>query len=59
LSDGYVLARGVFSRDEIRALRSHASALVEPSPDRPAPPYVQTAFNAEGAVKLLEPATRA
>ena len=52
--EGYVVVRRLFPRDEILALRAYAESLVRPREDAPAPHYIQTAFNAEGAVKLIK-----
>jgi ectoine hydroxylase-related dioxygenase (phytanoyl-CoA dioxygenase family) len=52
--EGYVTVRNLFLRKEILALRTYAEALVSPREDATAPYYIQTTFNAEGAVKLIK-----
>ena len=59
--DGFVVARGLLPRADILVLRARAEALVEKATagDRavagdPASRYVQTAFDASGAVKLVK-----
>jgi ectoine hydroxylase-related dioxygenase (phytanoyl-CoA dioxygenase family) len=52
--DGYVTVRGLFPRQDVLELRAHAEALIAAGPDAPTARFVQTAFNAEGAVKLVK-----
>jgi len=52
--EGYLVVRGLFSPDEVMALRNHVTALLEPGPGGAPQPYVQTAFDANGAVKLVK-----
>jgi hypothetical protein len=52
--DGFVVARGLLPRADVLALRTHAEALVQNAARQTASPYVQTAFDARGAVKLVK-----
>jgi hypothetical protein len=52
--DGFVIARGLLPRHDVMALGAHAEALLGGAAGRPASPYVQTAFDAAGAVKLIK-----
>jgi len=53
--DGFVVVRSLLPRSEVLDLRAHAESLVRLEADgRPSSQYVQTAFNAQGAVKLIK-----
>jgi ectoine hydroxylase-related dioxygenase (phytanoyl-CoA dioxygenase family) len=53
--DGFVVVRGLLPRADMLQLRAHAESLVSSDdPEQPARQYVQTAFNAQGAVKLVK-----
>jgi len=53
--DGFIVVRGLLPRPDVLQLRSHAESLVSSDdPEQPARRYVQTAFNAQGAVKLVK-----
>ena len=52
--DGFVVVRRLLPRADVMALRARADALVQDALHGTAPPYVQTAFDAAGAVKLVK-----
>ena len=52
--DGFVVVRGLLPRADVLALGAHADSLVERDVRNPASPYVQTAFDAAGGVKLVK-----
>jgi len=53
--DGFVVVRSLLPRSEVLDLRAHAESLVRSEEDgRPFSQYVQTAFNAQGTVKLIK-----
>ena len=51
--DGFVVVRGLLPGADVMALRARAEALVQDAA-RDASPYVQVAFDAAGAVKLVK-----
>ena len=52
--DGFVVVRGLLPRADVMALRARAEALVQDAASGTASPYVQIAFDAAGAVKLVK-----
>lgn len=52
--DGFVVVRGLLPRADVLAMRLRAEALVEDAARGVRAPYVQTAFDASGAVKLMK-----
>jgi len=52
--EGYVVVRGLFPREDILALRDYTAALVDPGSHGTVPRYMQTAVNADGAVKMIK-----
>ena len=52
--DGFVVLRGLLPRADVMALRAHAETLVQEGRDGASSPYVQTAFDAAGAPKIVK-----
>jgi ectoine hydroxylase-related dioxygenase (phytanoyl-CoA dioxygenase family) len=52
--DGFVVVRQLLPRAEVLALRAHAESLVHAAAGAAASPYIQTAFDDAGAVKLIK-----
>ena len=51
--EGFVVVRGLLPRADVMALRAHAESLVRGAGVEQTQPYVQTAFDAKGAAKLI------
>jgi len=52
--DGFVVVRGLLPRADILTLRAHAESLVARDQEERAVGYVQTAYDRQGAVKLIK-----
>ena len=52
--DGFIVVRGLLPRADVMALRARAEALVRNGSGAARSPYVQTAFDAAGAVKVVK-----
>lgn len=52
--EGFVVVRGLLPRADVMALRARAEALVRGAGGEQAHPYVQTAFDDQGAAKVIK-----
>ena len=52
--DGFVVVRGLLPRADVMALRAHAESLLRKNGDASARPYMQTAFDDQGAAKVIK-----
>ena len=52
--DGFVVVRGLLPRGDVLALRAHADSLIQGAVRHAASPYIQTAFDEAGEIKLVK-----
>jgi hypothetical protein len=52
--EGFVVVRGLLPRHDVLALRARAESLIRDADGEPAQPYMQRAFDGDGAAKVIK-----